>query len=284
MKFTKMQGIGNDYIYVDCTRESVPDPAGTARRLSDRHFGIGSDGLVLILPGEKADFRMRMFNADGSEAEMCGNASRCVARYVYERGLTDRTEITLETGAGIKTLRLKVKDGKAASVQVDMGAPELRPERIPVDPEAMGLPENAERIQGAPLRTESGTYRVTCVSMGNPHCVVFMDGVEDWPIETEGPRFENHPAFPRRTNTEFARVKDRTHIRMRVWERGSGETLACGTGACAAVAAAIAQGRCIKERKVKVQLRGGEMVVCSTQSTIFLQGPAAKIYEGWISL
>ena len=282
MKFTKMQGIGNDYIYVDCTRESVPDPAGTARRLSDRHFGIGSDGLVLILPGEKADFRMRMFNADGSEAEMCGNASRCVARYVYERGLTDRTEITLETGAGIKTLRLRVKDGKAASVQVDMGAPELRPERIPVDPEALGLPENAERIQGAPLRTESGTYRVTCVSMGNPHCVVFMDGVEDWPIETEGPRFENHPAFPRRTNTEFAWVKDRTHIRMRVWERGSGETLACGTGACATLAAAVLNG--LTERRAVLELNGGELEIEWDEKTghILMTGPAEFVFDGEI--
>ena len=227
MKFTKMQGIGNDYIYVDCTKETVSDPASLSRKISDRHFGIGSDGLVLILPGEQADFRMRMFNADGSEAEMCGNASRCVGKYVYERGLTDRTEITLETGAGIKTLRLNLEMGKVSSVQVDMGKPELHPEQIPVNRKAMGLSPEADEIRAFPLKVDGKEYSVTCVSMGNPHCVVFLDEVECIPIEKTGSCFENASCFPRRTNTEFAHILDREHIRMRVWERGSGETLAC---------------------------------------------------------
>lgn len=280
MRFTKMQGIGNDYVYVDCTKESVSDPAALARRISDRHFGIGSDGLVLILPGDRADFRMRMFNADGSEAEMCGNASRCVARYVYERGLTDRTEITLETGAGIKTLRIQLKDGRAASVQVDMGEPELRPGRIPVDPSALGLPEDADRVQDAELRTGDGLFRVTCVSMGNPHCVVFVDEADSLPIGEMGPLFENHPAFPRRINTEFAQVKDRTHIRMRVWERGSGETLACGTGACATLTAAVMNG--LTERKARLELNGGTLEIEWDEKTghILMTGPAEFVYDG----
>ena len=284
MKFTKMQGIGNDYVYVDCTQKAISDPEAVARRISDRHFGIGSDGLVLILPGDRADFRMRMYNADGSEAEMCGNASRCVARYVYERGLTDRTEITLETGAGIRTLRLNLQDGKVASVQVDMGVPELRPERIPVDAKALGLPEDADRVQGALLHTEDGIYSVTCVSMGNPHCVVFQKEVDSWPVEKRGPGFENHPAFPRRTNTEFAAVLDREHIRMRVWERGSGETLACGTGACATLVAAVMNG--LTERKAFLRLNGGELLIEWDENTghVLMTGPAEFVFDGEIDL
>lgn len=284
MKFTKMQGIGNDYVYVDCTQKAISDPEAVARRISDRHFGIGSDGLVLILPGDRADFRMRMYNADGSEAEMCGNASRCVARYVYERGLTDRTEITLETGAGIRTLRLNLQDGKVASVQVDMGVPELRPERIPVDAKALGLPEDADRVQGALLHTEDGIYSVTCVSMGNPHCVVFQKEVDSWPVEKRGPGFENHPAFPRRINTEFAAVLDREHIRMRVWERGSGETLACGTGACATLVAAVMNG--LTERKAFLRLNGGELLIEWDENTghVLMTGPAEFVFDGEIDL
>ena len=284
MKFTKMQGIGNDYVYVDCTQKAISDPEAVARRISDRHFGIGSDGLVLILPGDRADFRMRMYNADGSEAEMCGNASRCVARYVYERGLTDKTEISLETGAGIRTLRLNLQDGKVASVQVDMGVPELRPERIPVDAKALGLPEDADRVQGALLHTEDGIYSVTCVSMGNPHCVVFQKEVDSWPVEKRGPGFENHPAFPRRINTEFAAVLDREHIRMRVWERGSGETLACGTGACATLVAAVMNG--LTERKAFLRLNGGELLIEWDENTghVLMTGPAEFVFDGEIDL
>ena len=284
MKFTKMQGIGNDYVYVDCTQKAISDPEAVARRISDRHFGIGSDGLVLILPGDRADFRMRMYNADGSEAEMCGNASRCVARYVYERGLTDRTEITLETGSGIRTLRLNLQDGKVASVQVDMGVPELRPERIPVDAKALGLPEDADRVQGALLHTEDGIYSVTCVSMGNPHCVVFQKEVDSWPVEKRGPGFENHPAFPRRINTEFAAVLDREHIRMRVWERGSGETLACGTGACAAAAASILCGK--TGHRLTVALKGGDLQIewNGNNGSAYMTGTASFVFEGDIDV
>ena len=284
MKFTKMQGIGNDYVYVDCTRERIDDPSALSRRISDRHFGIGSDGLVMILPGEQADFRMRMFNADGSESEMCGNATRCVARYVYERGLTDREEITLETGAGIRTLKLNLKEGKVASVQVDMGAPEFNPERIPVDPARLGLPEVTDCVRGVPLRVRDRDFAVTCVSMGNPHCVIFQDEVDDFPVEEWGPAFENHPAFPRRTNTEFARVLDRNHIRMRVWERGSGETMACGTGACATLAAAVANG--LTERRAVLILNGGELEIEWDQKTghVLMTGPAEFVFDGEIDI
>ena len=284
MKFTKMQGIGNDYIYVDCTKETVSDPASLSRKISDRHFGIGSDGLVLILPGEQADFRMRMFNADGSEAEMCGNASRCVGKYVYERGLTDRTEITLETGAGIKTLRLNLEMGKVSSVQVDMGKPELHPEQIPVDRKAMGLSPEADEIRAFPLKVDGKEYSVTCVSMGNPHCVVFLDEVECLPIEKTGSCFENASCFPRRTNTEFAHILDREHIRMRVWERGSGETLACGTGACATLVAAVMNG--LTERRAMLQLNGGELVIEWDEKTghVLMTGPAQFVFDGEIEV
>ena len=284
MKFTKMQGIGNDYVYVDCTGETrVEDPAGLARAISDRHFGAGSDGLVLILPSDRADFRMRMFNADGSESEMCGNASRCVGKYVHDRGLTERTEITLETGAGVRTLRLHLKGGRTESVTVDMGAPRIRPEEIPADPRLFGLPEGTEKILARPLRVGERKFPVTCVSMGNPHCVVFQDQVEDWPLEQWGPMFENHAAFPRRTNTEFARVIDRHTIRMRVWERGSGETLACGTGACATLAAAVMNG--LTERKATLRLNGGDLEIEWEEKTgrILMTGPAKFVYDGeWL--
>ena len=284
MKFTKMQGIGNDYVYVDGSKEKVEDPVGLARRISDRHFGIGGDGLVLILPGERADFRMRMFNADGSEAEMCGNASRCIGKYVYERGLTDKTEITLETGAGIKTLRLNTRDGRVESVQVDMGMPELRPERIPMDAAAAGLAAGAERAAGVPAEVGGEEFRITCVSMGNPHCVVFMDGVEEWPIEKWGPEFEHHPMFPNRVNTEFAHVKDRRHIRMRVWERGSGETLACGTGACATLAAAVING--LTDRTAELELNGGRLEITWDEKTghVLMTGPAEFVFDGEIEI
>ena len=280
MKFTKMQGAGNDYIYVDGAKEKIDDPAELSRKISDRHFGVGSDGLVLILPGERGDFRMRMFNADGSEAEMCGNASRCVGKYVYEKGLTRKTEILLETGAGMKELRLNVEDGKVRSVRVDMGAPELTPERIPVDPGKLGLKAGAEEAKDIPMRIRDREFRVTCVSMGNPHCVVFQDEVEDWPIEAWGPEFENHPAFPKRINTEFARVIDREHIRMRVWERGSGETLACGTGACATLTAAVMNG--LTERKAQLELNGGNLEIEWDEKTghILMTGPAEFVFDG----
>lgn len=273
MKITKMQGLGNDYIYINCLEEKVGDPAALARRISDRHFGVGSDGLVLILPCTEADFRMRMFNADGSEAEMCGNASRCVGKYLYDNGLTDREEIRLMTGAGLKVLQLTVRNGKTERVRVDMGAPILEAASIPVD-----LP--GDRIIGAPIEAGGRQYSMTCVSMGNPHAVIFVDDADRFDVHGVGAQIEVHPLFPRRTNVEFVTVKDRTHLRMRVWERGSGETLACGTGACATLAAGVLNGLC--ERKAVLELNGGPLTVEWDAGTghIFQEGPAEFVFTG----
>ena len=273
MKITKMQGLGNDYIYINCVEEKVGDPAALARRISDRHFGVGSDGLVLILPCTEADFRMRMFNADGSEAEMCGNASRCVGKYLYDNGLTDREEIRLMTGAGLKVLQLTVRNGKTERVRVDMGAPILEAASIPVD-----LPGN--RIVGAPIEAGGRQYSMTCVSMGNPHAVIFVDDADRFDVHGVGAQIEVHPLFPRRTNVEFVTVKDRTHLRMRVWERGSGETLACGTGACATLAAGVLNGLC--ERKAVLELNGGPLTVewDAVTDHIFQEGPVEFVFTG----
>ncbi len=282
MRFTKMQGIGNDYIYLDCVRNPLPaDPPALSRAISDRHFGAGSDGLVLICPSDIADFRMRMYNADGSESEMCGNATRCIGKYVYERGLTRKTEITLETGAGVKTLALRLSGGRVASVTVDMGEPELRPGKIPMDPSrcAVPLPPDGPAAD-FPLEVSGRTFRAAAVSMGNPHCVVFQDEVESWPIEAWGPSFESHPLFPRKVNTEFARVEDRANIRMRVWERGSGETLACGTGACATLVAAVLRN--LTGREATLHLLGGDLQIRRDERTghVLMTGPAAFVYDG----
>ena len=273
MKITKMQGLGNDYIYIDCTRESVSDPAALARRISDRHFGVGSDGLVLILPDEKADFRMRMFNADGSEAEMCGNAARCVGKYIHDRGLSRREEIRLMTGAGLKTLELTVRDGQTVRVRVDMGKPMLEAREIPVL-----LPEG--RVIGAPVEIRGESFRMTCVSMGNPHAVIFVDDADHFDVHGFGAALETDPLFPARTNVEFATVKDREHLRMRVWERGSGETMACGTGACATLAAGVLNGLC--DRKAVLELNGGPLTVEWDPVTdhIYQEGPAEFVFDG----
>ena len=272
MKITKMQGLGNDYIYVNCLEETVKDPVSLAKRISDRHFGVGSDGLVLILPCGEADFRMRMFNADGSEAEMCGNASRCVGKYIHDRGLSDKTEIRLMTGAGIKILKLTVKDGVTASVRVDMGEPELEGAKIPVNAE--GKP-----VIGLPVEAKGQTYRATCVSMGNPHAVIFVDDADAYDVHGVGAAIEVNPLFPRKTNVEFVTVKDRTHLRMRVWERGSGETLACGTGACATLVAAVLNGLC--EQKAVLELNGGPLTVEWDPETghVFQDGPAEFVFD-----
>ena len=272
MKITKMQGIGNDYIYVNCFEETVEDPAALARRISDRHFGVGSDGLVLIMPCEEADFRMRMFNADGSESEMCGNATRCVAKYVHDRGLTDKTEISLMTGAGTKILKLKVRDGVTESVRVDMGEPELEGEKIPVN--IPGKP-----VIGAPVEALGKTYRMTCVSMGNPHAVIYVDDADSFDVHGVGAKIEVDPLFPRKTNVEFCTVKDREHLRMRVWERGSGETMACGTGACATLVASVLNG--VSERKATLALNGGSLVVEWDPETnhVFQEGPAEFVFD-----
>lgn len=274
MKFTKMHGLGNDYVYVNCFEESVENPSEAARYLSDRHTGIGSDGLILICPSDTADFEMRMYNADGSRSEMCGNGIRCVGKYVYDHGLTEKTSISVETLGGIKYLDLTVEDGQAVLIRVDMGEPELRADHIPVVREA------EERVINEAVTVDGREYRMTGVSMGNPHAVVFLEDIKGLDIEKIGPKFENHERFPNRINTEFVRVIDRETIEMRVWERGSGETMACGTGACAAAVASILNG--LAERRVTVRLLGGDLLIEWDQETgkVYMTGPAVTVFEG----
>ena len=274
MEFTKMQGIGNDYVYVDCFKEKVEHPGEVSKYVSDRHFGIGSDGLILICPSDKADCRMDMYNADGSRGEMCGNGIRCVAKYVYDYGLTDKTSISVETLAGIKYLDLTVEDGKVVLVKVDMGKPMLRPEEVPVVSEK-------EEVIDEPITVDGQEYRMTCVSMGNPHAVVFIDqDVKEFPLETVGVKFENHERFPKRVNTEFVNVLDRHTAQMRVWERGSGETLACGTGACAVAVACALNG--LTEDEVTVKLLGGDLQIKwdREKNTVYMTGPAEVVFDG----
>ena len=273
MKFTKMHGCGNDYVYVNLFEESIEDPAALSVKVSDRHFGIGSDGLITIGPSDKADFRMRFYNADGSEAEMFGNRIRCVAKYVYDHHLTDQQEICVETGAGVKTLQLTVEDGKVTKVRVDMGQPMLKPEDIPV------LAEGGQ-VVNEPITAAGKEWRMTCVSMGNPHAVIFVDDVSSFDLETYGPVFENHERFPKRINTEFVQIISRTEAAMRVWERGSAETLACGTGTCASVMACILNG--LTDNEVLVHLRGGDLLITYDPESrhIFMTGPATEVYCG----
>lgn len=273
MKFTKMHGCGNDYVYVNLFEETIADPAQLSIAVSDRHFGIGSDGLITIGPSDVADFRMRIYNADGSEAEMCGNGIRCVAKYAYDHELTSQTTITVETGAGIKTLDLLVENGKVTQVTVDMGEPILAPEEIPVIAEGM-------RVVDEPILVDGKEWRMTCVSMGNPHAVVFVDDVANLELEKYGPDFENHTRFPKRTNTEFVQVHSRTEASMRVWERGSAETWACGTGTCASVMACILNG--YTDNKVLVHLRGGDLVIeyNPDNNHIYMTGPATEVFQG----
>lgn len=280
MKFTKMHGAGNDYIYVNCFEETVPNVNETAKKLSDRHFGIGSDGLVLICPSNKADFRMDMYNSDGTQAEMCGNATRCVGKYVYDKGLTDKTTITLETLAGIKILDLNVVDGAVKTVRVNMGSPELVPAKIPVS-------SDLDRFIEQPVKVDGKEYAVTCVSMGNPHAVLFMDEaseVDNLEIEKIGPKFENHPLFPRRINTEFVYPVDDHTLKMRVWERGAGETLACGTGACASLVAAVLCGKV--EKEADLVLLGGTLHIewDKDENKVYMTGPAEFVFDGEVNL
>lgn len=277
MKFTKMHGLGNDYIYINAFEENVENPEDLAIKLSDRNFGIGSDGIVLIMPSDTCDFRMRMFNYDGSEAEMCGNASRCVAKYVYDFGLTNKEEITLETLAGVMVLKMKVVDGKVEAVRVNMGEPILLAKDIPVT-------SNKEKVIDEPLIVDDIEYRITCVSMGNPHCVTFLDAVKDFDIERIGPKFENNEIFPKRINTEFARIIDRGNIEMRVWERGSGETLACGTGACATLVAAVLNK--LTDRKATIHLLGGDLEIewSEADNRVYMTGPATTVFSGEINI
>lgn len=287
MKFTKMHGIGNDYVYVNCFREKVENPAEVAKFVSDRHFGIGSDGLILIKPSDVADCEMEMYNADGSRGKMCGNGIRCVAKYVYDYGITDKTQISVATGSGIKYLDLTVEDGKVALVKVDMGAPILKAAQIPVAVSALkpeeGLNDESE-VVAATINVKGDDYKITCVSMGNPHGIVCVEDVDGLEIEKIGPHFENHPAFPDRVNTEFIRVIDRKTVQMRVWERGSGETWACGTGACGVAVACILNGW--TEEEVTVKLRGGDLKIRwdREQNTVFMTGPATVVFDGEIDL
>ena len=278
MKFTKMHGCGNDYVYVNCFEETIENPNETAKFVSDRHFGIGSDGMICIHPSDKADFRMAMYNSDGTEGAMCGNGVRCIAKYVYDYGLTDKTTITIETKGGIKELDLTVEDGKVTWVNVDMEAPVLEADKIPV------FYDEEKKVIDKPVIVDGREYRITCVSMGNPHGVVFVDSVDDLDIEKLGPMFEHHPMFPDRVNTEFIQVVDDHTIRMRVWERGAGETLACGTGACASAYASYLNQK--TGNKVLVHLLGGDLQIeyDEEKHTIFMKGPATKVFDGEIDL
>jgi len=273
LRFTKMHGIGNDYIYFNCLEFDLENPEEVSKKLSPRHFSVGADGIVMICPSDIADAKMRIFNADGSEAKMCGNATRCVGKYLYDNKIVSKTEISLETLSGIKYLSLSVENGKVKSVKVDMGNAILEPEKIPV------------LCGGVPARTEVGIdgkkYGITCVSMGNPHAVTYVDSVEALPLEKIGPLFENHKIFPDRVNTEFVKVLGRNSLQMRVWERGSGETYACGTGACAVAVASVINGYCDFNVPIKIKLVGGELeILCTEDFRVFRSGPASKVYEG----
>ena len=278
MKFTKMHGTGNDYIYVNGFEEKLENPSEAAVKLSDRRFGIGSDGLILILPSDVADCRMEMFNADGSIGKMCGNGIRCVAKYVYDRGLVKKDVLRVETRSGVKTLQLRVEDGKVASVRVNMGQPELDPEKIPVL-------FSKDRMVDEEVYTPSGNvWRVTCVSMGNPHAVIFVDDVEGLNLPAIGPEMEKHAMFPERANIEFAQVTGPHEVQMRVWERGSGETLACGTGACACAVASVLTGKA--DRDVTVHLCGGDLHIFWDPDTddVYMEGPAAFVFDGTVEI
>lgn len=281
MKFTKMHGCGNDYIYVDGAKEIIPQEKkpDVVKRLSDRHFGIGGDGVIFINPSTEADFEMEMYNMDGSRAEMCGNGIRCVAKFVYDKGLTDQTQISIISAGKIKYLDLTTEDGKVSTVKVNMGAPILKAADIPVIAD-----DEEESVIGEEIEVDGKIYKMTCVSMGNPHAVVFMDDVAGLPIETIGPLFENHAKFPKRINTEFVKIIDKDHVEMRVWERGTGETLACGTGACATVVACILNG--LTNDTVTVKLLGGSLKIQwdRQENLVYMTGPAATVFEGEIEI
>lgn len=287
MKFTKMQGCGNDYVYVNgftqkVSQEQKPD---LVRRLSDRHFGIGGDGVIFINPAAEADFEMEMYNADGTRAEMCGNGIRCVGKFVYDKGLTDQTDITVVSAGKVKYLTLEVEKkspsdrGEVKRVRVNMGQPILEAAQIPVI-----APDTPNQVVNVPLQVGDREYRMTCVSMGNPHAVIFTDHVAEIPLEKIGPDFENHERFPRRTNTEFVEIEDREHVFMRVWERGTGETLACGTGCCAVAVAGVLNG--LTEDTVTVKLLGGELLIHwdREENIVYMTGPAVSVFEGEIAL
>ena len=273
IKFTKMHGLGNDYVYMDAIHQNIEKESSLAQFVSNRNFGIGSDGLILICKSEIADFKMRMFNADGSEAEMCGNGIRCVGKFVYDKGLTNKTEVTIETLAGVKTLQLNVEQGKVKTVRVDMGEPILTPKEIPVISEE-------ELVKSLKLKAKDKEFTFTCVSMGNPHAITFVENTKEFDVETYGKILEVDKVFPNKTNVEFIQIVDKNHIKMRVWERGAGETLACGTGACASVVACSLNG--LTENKVKVELLGGTLEIewNKEDNHVYMTGPAVTVFEG----
>lgn len=274
MKFTKMHGIGNDYIYFNCLNEELKDPEKAARLLSHRHFGVGADGIVLILKSTNCDFKMRMFNADGSEGKMCGNAIRCVGKYLYEKGLTDKVFIKIDTLSGIKSLKLHIENNEVINVDVNMGSPILTSNEIPVL-------HTLSNIINEKITIEGLDYYITCVSMGNPHCIVFIDEIDNLDLTVLGPKFENHPMFPDRINTEFVKLIDNKTLKMRVWERGSGETFACGTGACAVVVASVLNNHCKRDDNITVKLLGGDLnIKYQSDSLVYMNGPAEFVFEG----
>lgn len=286
LAFTKMHGCGNNYIYFNCFDQTVPDPESLSIKLSEPHFGIGGDGIILISPSDKADAQMRIFNADGSEGKMCGNGIRCVAKYVYDKGLTDKKDITIVSAGKIKYLKLTV-EGKTATdrgqvtlVQVNMGNPILAPAEVPVTVEATQETADGPAVVNAPIMVDDTEYHMTCVSMGNPHAIVFMNGVKDLDIEKIGPKFEHHTCFPNRTNTEFVEILDRKNVFMRVWERGTGETLACGTGCCATAVACVLNG--LTDEEITVKLLGGELHIKwdRKENLVYMTGPAKIVFEG----
>ncbi len=280
MKFTKMHGIGNDYVYVNCFQETVKNPSAVAKFVSDRHFGIGSDGLILIKPSDVADCEMEMYNLDGSKGAMCGNGIRCVAKYAYDYGIVNKTDITVATGSGIKTLHLTLNDNnKVETVRVNMGAPILKASEIPVAFES-------ETVISAPIEVDGKTYAFTGVSMGNPHAIIYMEEIDSMDIEKIGPSFENHPMFPDRVNTEFVKILDSHTVQMRVWERGSGETMACGTGACAVAVASILNGHVNGDKPVTVKLLGGDLEIFwdRKENLVYMTGPATTVFDGEIDL
>lgn len=277
MEFWKMNGIGNDYIYFNCLDTELADPESLAIRLSDRHFGIGGDGIVLICKSDIADAKMRMFNADGSEGKMCGNAIRCVGKYLYDTGIVQKTNLLIETLSGIKGLELYLENGLVQAAEVDMNAPILKPDKIPVL-------LKGESIVNREIKIGQEQYNITCVSMGNPHCIVFVSDVDGLELEKIGPLFEHNDLFPDRINTEFVQILNESTYKMRVWERGSGETLACGTGACAVAVACVLNGYANLNEEITIKLRGGDLVIRYTNETVFMTGGATKSFIGYIEV
>lgn len=277
INFTKMHGCGNDYIYIDCFKQNIINPGELSEKLSKRHFSVGSDGLILVCPSEIADAKMRMFNSDGSEGKMCGNGIRCVGKFLYDNNyITDRDTLSIETLSGIKYLKAYKTENEVTSLRVDMGKPEFHPNKIPVNLDANEIINRQTEINGK-------TYNITCVSMGNPHCIVFVDDIDNIDIEKVGPHFENADIFPDRINTEFVQIIDNKTIKMRVWERGSGETFACGTGACASAVASVLNGFFDINSDITVKLIGGDLIIKYTGDTVYMTGPAEKVYDGTIN-